>query len=260
MTKGIMIAGYGTRKGNLEEILERQAARMRARGIANVYIGYFRVSSPSIPEVLEQMAADGVDDVLVMPYYIAEGRLTYELIPGKLGISGNVGTVDVKGKNVKVRMAPAFGNNPVLADIVCDRVADAGGDFDDGVMVIGHGSRDSVSSNKDIMEMNADRLRRRGFKNVAYTFNEFCEPTIADAVGSLAAAGVDRIIAVPLFVAMGLHLGEEVPEQIGIPAYSQGGEITAGGRKIEVRYTRPVEDDVRLLETMVAGAKNFYGM
>ena len=59
---------------------------------------------------------------------------------------------------------------------------------------------------------------------------------------------------------MGLHLGEEVPEQIGIPAYSQGGEITAGGRKIEVRYTRPVEDDVRLLETMVAGAKNFYGM
>ena len=207
-----MIAGYGTRKGNLEEILERQAARMRARGIANVYIGYFRVSSPSIPEALEQMAA------------------------------------------------PAFGNNPALADIVCDRVADAGGDFDDGVMVIGHGSRDSVSSNKDIMEMNADRLRRRGFKNVAYTFNEFCEPTIADAVGSLAAAGVDRIIAVPLFVAMGLHLGEEVPEQIGIPAYSQGGEITAGGRKIEVRYTRPVEDDARLLETMVAGAKNFYGM
>ena len=155
-----MIAGYGTRKGNLEEILERQAARMRARGIANVYIGYFRVSSPSIPEALEQMVADGVDDVLVMPYYIAEGRLTYELIPGKLGISGNVGTVDVKGKNVKVRMAPAFGNIPALADIVCDRVADAGGDFDDGVMVIGHGSRDSVSSNKDIMEMNADRLRR----------------------------------------------------------------------------------------------------
>lgn len=260
MTKGIMIVGYGTRKGNLEEILYRQAARMRARGIDNVYVGYFRVSTPSIPAALEQMAADGVDDILVMPYYIAEGRLTYELIPGKLGISGNAGTVEVGGRSVKLRMAPAFGGSPVLADIVCDRVADSGGSKDDGVMIIGHGSRDDMSGNKDVMEANASRLTARGYGHVAYTFNEFCEPSIAEAVAGLAAEGVEKIVAVPLFVAMGLHLGEEVPEQIGIPAYSQGGTITAGGRKIEVKYAKPVEDDPRLLEIMVSGAKNFYGM
>ncbi|WP_320408843.1 hypothetical protein [Candidatus Methanomethylophilus sp. 1R26] len=33
----------------------------------------------------------------------------------------------------------------------------------------------------------------------------------------------------PMFIAMGLHLGEEIPEQIGIPPYSDGGEIEAGG-------------------------------
>ena len=48
MTKGIIIVGYGTRTGNLTEIIEKQAARMRARGMKIVYTAYFRVSSPTI--------------------------------------------------------------------------------------------------------------------------------------------------------------------------------------------------------------------
>ncbi len=260
MTKGIMIAGYGTRKGNLEEILGKQAARIRARGIPNVYVGYFRVSSPSIPVALEKMVSDGIDDVLVLPYYIAEGRLTYEMIPGKLGISGNAGVTEVGGKKVKVRMAPAFGLSPVLTDIVCDRIADAGGSFGDGIMVLGHGSRDDLSGNREIMEITAERLKARGYTHTVYSFNEFCEPPIADAVEVLVSGGADRIVAVPLFIAMGLHLGQEVPEQIGIPAYSSGGDISVGGKKIPVAYTRPVEDDPRLLEIMVSASENFYGM
>lgn len=260
MTKGVMIVGYGTRKGNLEEILGRQAARMRARGIPNVYVGYFRVSSPSIPEALGKMVSDGIDDILAVPYYIAEGRLTYEMIPEKLGISGNAGVAEVSGKRVKVRIAPAFGLRPALAGIVCDRIADAGGSFGDGILVIGHGSRDALSGNMEVMEIVAERLKAMGYRHVAYTFNEFCEPSIADAVETLASEGVEKIVAVPLFVAMGLHLGEEVPEQIGISAYSPGGEISVRGRNIRVVYTKPMEDDPRLLETMVSEAENFYGM
>jgi sirohydrochlorin cobaltochelatase len=47
---------------------------------------------------------------------------------------------------------------------------------------------------------------------------------------------------------MGLHLGDEIPEQIGIPPYSEGGDITVNGRKISVYYGRPVEADNRLTD------------
>ena len=76
---------------------------------------------------------------------------------------------------------------------------------------------------------------------------------------ALAEEGVSRIIAVPLFIANGVHLGEEIPEQLGIPAYSEGGDIEIGGRKIQLVYTKPVEADPRLTDIIVAKAREFLG-
>ena len=59
MTKGIIIVGYGTRTGNLTEIIERQADRLRARGRPNVYVAYFRVSEPTIQAAVKQAVAEG---------------------------------------------------------------------------------------------------------------------------------------------------------------------------------------------------------
>ena len=260
MAKGILVAGYGTRKGNLEEVMEKQAARMRARGIPDVYIGYFRVSSPSIPEAMEKMVADGIDDVLVIPYYIAEGKMTRTLIPEKLGLPCSYGVTEKFGRPVKVSTAPAFGAGDLLANILCDKLADAGASKDDGILVLGHGTLDPLSGNAEAVADAENRLRRYGFANVAHAYNEFNEPRIADAVAALVSKGADRIVAVPMFIAMGLHLGEEIPEQIGIPPYSAGGDIEAGGRKVHVDYLRPVEDDPRLCDAMIKLARDFYGM
>ncbi len=258
--KGVLIIGYGTRKGNLEEILGRQLARLRARGRGNVYPAYFRVTSPSIPEALDKMVSDGVDDILAIPYYIAEGRLTYELIPEKMGMPiGGCGETVIGGRKVRITMAPAFGMTRVLFNILCDRIAESGCGKDDGILVVGHGSRDTGSSNRAIVSMNADRLRGIGYSRVAYAFNEFDEPSVEDAVAELVSGGAERIAVLPLFIARGVHLCEEVPEKIGIPPHSDGGEICAGGRKVSVRYMRPVEDDPRLLELIDSEIADFYG-
>ncbi|MBQ5483609.1 MAG: cobalamin biosynthesis protein CbiX, partial [Candidatus Methanomethylophilus sp.] len=132
-------------------------------------------------------------------------------------------------------------------------------DMDTGILVLGHGSRDITSSNEEIMILNAKRLRAIGYRHVAHSFNEFVGPTIAEALKTLAAEGVSRIITVPLFIAKGVHLGEEIPEQLGIPAYSEGGDIEIGGRKIQLVYTKPVEADPRLTDIIVAKAREFLG-
>ena len=261
MTKGIIIIGYGTRTGNLTEIIEGQAARLRARGIGNVYTAYFRVSSPTIQEAVAEAVGDGCDDLLAIPYYIAEGRLTYEMIPDKLGLGtgSSRGTALVGGKDIRIRMASAFNSAPALTDILIDRIADSGGTMDTGILIIGHGSRDLTSSNEEVISLNARRLKAVGYRHVAYSFNEFVGPAIADALKGLASEGVSRIIAVPLFIASGVHLGEEIPEQLGIPAYSGGGQISAGGREIPLVYTRPVGADPRLTDILVAKAREFLG-
>ncbi len=254
-----MLVGYGTRKGNLDEVLETQVRRLRCREWDNVEPAFFRVSKPTIQESLDKLVAAGADEIVVVPYYIAEGTLTKELIPQKLGIDCECGTVEIDGKEVTIHMAPAFGVTRDLTDIICDRIADAGGDRDCGILVLGHGTRYTSLANMYVVKINAERLEAIGYKNVAYAFNEFCEPSIKDALNLLESKGVTKIIAIPLFVAMGLHLGEEIPEQIGIPAYSDGGEITLNGRTIEVRYTRPMEADPRLLDNVEAKIKEFLG-
>jgi sirohydrochlorin cobaltochelatase len=261
MSKGIMIAGYGTRDGNIEEVLETQAKRLRARGWKNVYIGYFRVNAPSIPEALSQMVADGVDEIVVLPYYIAEGTLTKELIPEKLGLTANPesGKVVVDGKEVSISMASAFEKSFTLTDIICDKIADAEGTMDDGILILGHGTRFRSKNNMLTVKVNAERVAARGYGNVRYAFNEYCEPTIPAALEDLERAGVDRIIAIPLFIAMGIHPSRDIPEKLGIPPYSDGGEITVNGRTIRVTYTRPVEANPRLIDEMDQKALEYLG-
>jgi len=258
MTNGIIIAGYGTRKGNLEEVLETQAKRLECRGWDHVKVGYFRVSSPTIPEAFEALVDEGVDRVLVLPYYIADGTVTKELIPEKLGMgTKDMAEVECKGKKVTIQIASSFNTDPALTRIICDKIADVGGDMDCGILVLGHGTRYKSLYNERIIKLNADRLRWIGYKHVIHSFNEFCEPTIKDALDYLEKEGVKRIIAIPLFIAMGLHLGDEIPEQIGIPSYSDGGEITVNGRKISVSYLRPVEADPRLTDILDKTARDY---
>lgn len=225
MSKATLIIGYGTRSGNLEEILETQADRLRARGRGDVRIAYYRISSPSIEDALRQMAADGVDEVLAMPYYIAEGTLTHELIPQKIGIIGNDGMAEVDGRRIHVRIAPAFGRSRALTGIVFDRVADAGATFDDGVLLVGHGTRDPTSENTRVISMNAERLSKAGFRHVAHAFNDYNEPTVRSAMRILTENGVGRVVVVPMFIADGIHLGHDITAQLGIPAHSAGGTV-----------------------------------
>jgi len=260
VTKGVLIIGYGTRDGNLEEVLDTQVKRMRCRGWEHVGVAYFRVSKPSIPEAVVAMAQEGVDEIIAIPYYISEGTLTKELIPEKLGLGrSDSGKVLVDGKEITITMTSAFDTSFTLTDIICDKIADSDGDMDCGILVLGHGTRFRAQSNMRTIKMNAERVRARGYKYVHYAFNEFCEPTIPEALDALEKDGVDRIIAIPLFIAMGLHPGRDIPKKLGIPEYSNGGEITVNGRKIDVTYTRPVEANPRLLDVMDQKAREYLG-
>jgi len=126
----------------------------------------------------------------------------------------------------------------------------------EGILIIGHGSR--LSYNKDIIELNAQRLRDKGLRNVYVGFNEMSEPEIGDTMKKMAADGIDVIYALPLFISSGLHLTKDIPEKLGIPENSTGGKVKMNGKTITVRYTGAIGDDPRIAEILadkIAGMK-----
>ena len=118
----------------------------------------------------------------------------------------------------------------------------------EGVLIIGHGSK--LNFNKEIMELHAQRLREMGFKDVRIGFNETSAPLIEETLEKMVKDGVDVIFALPLFIASGVHLTEDIPEKLGIPKNSSGGTVKINGKTVTIKYATPIGDDPRITEIL----------
>ena len=79
------------------------------------------------------------------------------------------------------------------------------------ILLFAHGARDPGWA--EPFRRIASRLRaaQPGLR-VELAFLELMKPDLADAVALLAGAGIDRITLVPLFLAQGGHLKEDLPK------------------------------------------------
>jgi sirohydrochlorin cobaltochelatase len=80
----------------------------------------------------------------------------------------------------------------------------------DGVILIAHGARDArwlapFSTLRNDLGAELAPIR------VALAFMEFASPTIADAADELEALGARRILVVPVFLAGGGHVAQDIP-------------------------------------------------
>ena len=83
-----------------------------------------------------------------------------------------------------------------------------------GIIVFAHGSR-IESANQAVRDVVAAMLRPRGpYEHVETAFLELGQPDLTGAAGRLAAAGVGRIVVIPYFLTLGLHLERDLPRLI----------------------------------------------
>lgn len=80
----------------------------------------------------------------------------------------------------------------------------------DALIVFAHGSR-RVDANDAVERVAAVAAEKGGFKAWRAAFLELAEPTLAEAVKDLHAAGATRIVVTPYFLVMGVHLAEDLP-------------------------------------------------
>jgi sirohydrochlorin ferrochelatase len=94
-----------------------------------------------------------------------------------------------------------------------------------GVAIFAHGS--SVASANDAVRLVAWQVARQGgFELVEAAFLEGGSPDLAEAVRRLIDRGASRILVVPYFLTLGLHLQRDLPRIVaGISSIETGVEI-----------------------------------
>jgi len=100
-----------------------------------------------------------------------------------------------------------------------------------GIVIFAHGS--SVPSANDAVRVVAEAAVAAGaFERVETAFLE-ARPNLADAVARLAASGVTRILVVPYFLTLGIHLQRDLPAIVE--------QLAKTYQNVEIRVAPPLD-------------------
>jgi len=84
---------------------------------------------------------------------------------------------------------------------------------DSRLVILAHGSADP-RWRLPFEELTASLTERHGADKVRLAYMEFVHPTLADIVREAARDGKAQLRVLPLFLAAGAHVGEDIPLQI----------------------------------------------
>ena len=108
-----------------------------------------------------------------------------------------------------------------------------------------------MAYNKGVLEMQADRLRSKGYDNVYVGFNEFSIPSIRETAEEMVEDGYDEILILPFFVASGLLVTRDIPvKHFGLPRNATDGTVEIEGKQIKITIDQPFGEDPNLTDIL----------
>ncbi len=108
-----------------------------------------------------------------------------------------------------------------------------------GILAIGHGSR--LPYNKEVVTEIADTIAKKHPEYIIKTgFMENCGPSVEEGLASFEGTGVTKIAAVPVFLASGVHITEDIPEILKLDPETNEGKFAVDGKEIPVVYGKPL--------------------
>lgn len=115
-----------------------------------------------------------------------------------------------------------------------------------GLVIFAHGSRIG-SANDAVRSVAAAVAQAGGFPLVEAAFLDLAQPNLADAVKLLVERGADRILVLPYFLTLGLHM------QRDLPAIAE--RISLENNSLEIRIAPPLDEHPALSEILVGRAR-----
>jgi sirohydrochlorin cobaltochelatase len=134
---GLAVVGHGTKRNeNSAKATEYHAARVRETGRFDEVKALFMDEEPEVDDVTDHFTAS---DVVVVPLFVADGYHTQEDIPEDMGLTADYREgydVPATVGDHRLWYAGAVGTEPLMADVILERAADAGADVTDALDIV----------------------------------------------------------------------------------------------------------------------------
>ncbi|ROQ70526.1 sirohydrochlorin ferrochelatase [Streptomyces sp. 840.1] len=216
----LLVIAHGSRDPRHAATVHALTARVRAlRPGLRVETGFLEFNAPSVPQVLERLAARGAGEVVALPLLLTRAFHAKSDIPAVLR--------EARGRlpRLRVRQAGVLGPSPLLNSALERRLHEAGvrpGDRGStGLVLASAGSTDPEAS--AVIAEIARELRHTGWCSVRPAFASASLPRTEDAVRALRADGVRRVAVAPYVIAPG-----RLPDRIAAGAAEAGTDVLAG--------------------------------
>ncbi|HOL40334.1 sirohydrochlorin nickelochelatase [Methanospirillum sp.] len=123
-----------------------------------------------------------------------------------------------------------------------------------GILLVGHGSKKAY--NKDLITKTAEIIAQKHPEFIVRCgFMEFNEPTIRESLDSFRQEDVESIAVVPLFLARGVHIDEDIPGIIGLAPGQKRGIFALNGKEVPLVYADPIGPNPLLADLMMENAR-----
>jgi sirohydrochlorin ferrochelatase len=117
-----------------------------------------------------------------------------------------------------------------------------------GIVIFAHGS--SVPSANEAVRIVAVAAAAAGaFERVETAFLE-AQPNLAEAVARLAGSGVTRILVVPYFLTLGIHLQRDLPAIVE--------QLAQAHQNVEIRVASPLDGHPALAQILLDRAQEAF--
>jgi len=123
-----------------------------------------------------------------------------------------------------------------------------------GILLVGHGSKKEY--NKILITKTAELIAQQHQDCIVRSgFMEFNEPDIKTSLDMFREDDIDSLAVVPLFLARGVHIDEDIPGILGFASDQKKGVFALKNKEIPIVYADPIGPKPLLADLMFENAK-----
>ena len=295
---GILLVGHGSRQKYNKEVVTTLKDKYQEI-MPDYYIeaGFMELVEPNIPTSFNTLKEKGVERIIVNPVFLAHGMHTKVDIPTILNLEpmevehshhhhhhhhshehedghhhhhhhhreAKSEPVDFDGEIVYLE---PLGADDKIVEIVEQRINDELDKIPDvntentAILLIGHGS--SLPYNNQVLEEIAQKYNDKSDYIVELGFMNISKPSIPEAFNKIKDKNIQNVIAVPVFLAHGIHTLLDIPTALGlnpdpipdypVPNVSTDDIVEFDGNII---FTEPLDADDKVLEIIDERIKEY---
>lgn len=124
-----------------------------------------------------------------------------------------------------------------------------------GMLLVGHGSK--LPHNKELVETTAKLITEKTDDYIVKPgFMSLNTPTVEEQLEAFRSEKIEMLVVVPLFLAKGVHINQDIPEILGLPKGERLGTFQLNGKAVPLVYANPIGSDPLLAELMLKNASD----